>query len=211
MAYKGGKRNKAQLTYDRDLYYYSTLKIAQPLSEQEAKKEYSRLRSIARKRLERFEGTEWTDTQIYKYNKNNFPTIANIKNIDELYRRLDMIARFLSSKRGSVSGLKQERKANIETLHEHKYSFVNVKNFRKFADFMEATRMEAQKFLYDSNRVAELFRVGEKKKIDPTELEKDFASWMNNLEKLKKMKPITNKNKVSANAYRKALGIKNPE
>lgn len=211
MPYQGGKRTKATLTYDRDLYYYSTLKIAQPFTEQEAKKEYSRLRSIARKRLERFVGTEWTDTQIYKYNKGNFPTVAEISSTDELYKRLDMVARFVTSKRGSVRGLQQERRANIETLHEHKYKFVNVKNFRKFADFMEETRIEAQKFLYDSNRVAELFRVGEKKKIAPEELEKDFISWMKKLDDLKKMKPITNKKKVTANEYRKALGITKPK
>lgn len=205
MAYKGGRRDRAQLKYDRDLYNYSTLKIAEPLTEKQARAEYSRLRSIARKRLERFEGTEWEDTNTYKYNKGQFKPLPDIKSKDELYRRLSMVATFIASDTGSVKGLKAQRKRSIETLHSHGYNFVNTKNFKEFSKYMEESRISKIANLYDSDRIAELYRITSKKKIPTVELEKDFSFWMDNASKLDNMQTIKNDSPKNADEYRKRL------
>lgn len=205
------KRTKATLKYDKDIYSYSTLKLAQPLTEKEVRQEYSRLRSIAQKRLKRFQGTEWEDTQIYKYNKDNFPKMKDIKSKDEIYHRLSLVANFITSSRSTISGLKRERKETINTLQERGYTYINNKNFKDFTEFMETIRTEKIAQIYDSKRIAELFNVAQKKKIPVDEIKKDFSSWMKNKEKLEKLKLTKNKNDITANDYRKALKIKIPK
>lgn len=207
----GGKREIATLKYPKDLYNYSVLKMAQPLTEQEIRVEYSRLRSIAQKRLIRLSKSEWGDSQIYLNNKDMFPKLSEIQNDSEVMKRLSILASFISSQRSSISGLNKERKKNIETLKEHGYDFVTKKNYKRFANYMEDVRIYKASMIYDSERVAELFKTAEKKKISKSELFRDFESWENKLEELDKL-DTKNKNgkPMTASQIRKELGIKQP-
>lgn len=199
MSYKGGAREKATLKYDRNLY---TPIGATALTEKQLRAEYSRLRSIARKRLERFEGTEWTTSQVYSYNKDKFKPLSQIKSDRELRMLLSDAARFITSKRGSVSGLEKERKEAIETLKDRGYDFVDKNNFRKFAEFMEYARTANIGRLIDSERLAEFFDSEIQKNHTPEEMRDAFKSWARNQNKQNK---IQNKNRKDSNKFRKAL------
>lgn len=201
MAYKGGKRDKAQLKYEKEIY---TPEGAKSLTDKELRKEYSRLRSIARKRLERFEGTEWTDTQTYKAYKEGFKPIKDIKDERELRYQLTQVARFVTTETASVSGLEKQRKQAIETLNDRGYSFVNKKNYHKFTDFMEYVRTSSIAKLYDSNQVAEFFEesLEKRKNMSEKDLQKSFKSWERKQQKLKKIQNINPRN---SSQYRKGL------
>lgn len=197
MPYKGGKRDKAKLTYNEEVY---TPIGAKQLSEKQMRKEYSRLRSIARKRLERFEGTEWTDTQVYKLNAGIYKPLKEIKSDYELRHLLSTVARFVTSETGSVSGLERQRTEAIVTLNERGYDFVNRDNFREFAEFMEYARVANQNRLYDSKRIAEFYASTEKKNMSSEDLRKAFRSWS---KKQKKLRKIQNVNPRNSSQYRR--------
>lgn len=199
MPYKGGARKKATLKYDRNLY---TPQGARELSDKQLRKEYSRLRSIARKRLERFEGTEWTTSQIYRYNKEGFKPLKEVTSDRELRHLLSDVARFVTAERGSVSGLERERRKAVKTLQERGYTFVTKKNFRKFAEFMEYVRTANLGRMLDSKRVADFYETVERKEYSEDQMRDAFKSWSRKQRKLDK---VQNRSKKDSAKFRKAL------
>lgn len=199
MAYKGGARKKATLKYDNNLY---TPTGAKALTEKQLRTEYSRLRSIARKRLERFEGTEWETTNVYKYNKGKFKPLKNIKSDRELRFLFSDVARFITAERGSVAGMKKTRKKTIKTLQDRGYKFVDKKNYKEFAEFMEYVRTANLNRMYDSKRVADFYEQAEKKDYTEEEMRDAFNKWRKEQTELDR---IQNKNKKDANRFRRAL------
>jgi len=199
LAYKGGTRKKATLKYDRNLY---TPTGAKELSDKELRKEYSRLRSIARKRLERFEGTEWTTSQIYKYNKEGFKPLKEITSDRELRHLFSDVARFVTAERGSVSGLERERRKAVKTLNERGYTFVTKENFRRFGEFMEYVRTSNLGRMLDSKRVADFYETTERKGYSNEQMRDAFKSWSRKQRKLDK---IQNKKKKDSKKFREAL------
>jgi hypothetical protein len=197
MAYKGGLREKATLRYEKELY---TPQGSKNLTDKELRKEYSRLRSIARKRLERFEGTEWTDTQIYRLNAGQYKPLKEIGSERELRHLFSDIARFVNAEVSSVSTLEKQREKGVQTLNERGYDFVNKDNYRQFAEFMEYARVSNLNKMYDSKRVAEFYEATEKKEMSNEELRKAFRSWGR---KQKKLKKIQNINPRNSSQYRK--------
>ena len=205
--YKGGSTTGSSLRYPVESYVPSVVMMSKYMTEKQMISEYSRLRSIARKRLERFEGTEWVDTQQYRANAGRYKPVKEIKNKTELVALLSDVSRFVTARTGSVSGLQSQRRQSIQSLHEHGYTFVNRKNFKQFADFMEDWRTWDRNHLYDSARVAELYHEAKKKQISPDQLKRDFEFWLekNSLEALQNMKRISSKKPHSALDYKKAI------
>lgn len=205
--YKGGSTTGSSLRYPVEAYVPSVVMMSKYMTEKQMISEYSRLRSIARKRLERFEGTEWVDTQQYRMNAGRYKPVKEIKNKTELVALLSDVSRFVTARTGSVSGLRVQRRQSIQSLHEHGYTFVNRKNFKQFADFMEDWRTWDRNRLYDSARVAELYHEAKKKQIPRDQLERDFEFWLekNSLEALQNMKRISSKKPHSALDYKKAI------
>ena len=190
---------KAKLTYSRNLYQPDAL---QSLTEGQLRKEYSRLRSIARKRLERMDNTEWESTQVYRYNRKKFVPLAEVKSESDLRHLLSDVARYVVSNRSTITDLKKERARAVATLNERGYEFVTEKNYGKFANFMEYARTANIRRLKDSDRVSQFYEFAEKKKLQGKELSEAFRSWSKNQRKLDK---VQNKNKKGSNQYRKAV------
>ncbi len=199
MAYVGGKRDKAQLLYEKDVY---TPEGAKTLTDKQLRKEYSRLRSISRKRLERFEGTEWTDTQIYQLNVGKYKPLKMMTSDRELRHLFSEVARFVMAETGSVSGLEKQRQRTVESLNERGYDFVTKDNFREFANFMEYARVSNLNRMYDSKRIADFYEASEKKKLSNDEMRSSFRSWARNQ---KKQKKIQNQNPRTSSQYRSEI------
>jgi hypothetical protein len=197
MAYQGGKREKAILLYEKEVY---TPEGAKTLTDKELRKEYTRLRSIARKRLERFQGTEWTDTQIYKLNADVYKPLKEITSDRELRHLFSDVARFVTAETGSVSGLEKQRKKGIQTLNERGYDFINKENYRQFGEFMEYARVANMNRMYDSKRVADLYNEALDKYYSKKELYNAFRAWSR---KQKKLKKIQNMNPRNSSMYRR--------
>lgn len=206
MSYKGGAKSTTKhLHYAPDYYTPHALLEAEVMTEQEARAEYSRLRSIARKRLERFEGTEWTDTSTYKYNKGRYKPLSEISSYHELAHLLGDVASFLSDDvhPHSVSALQSRRTQALRTLHSNGYMFVNKKNFRDFGEFMEEVR--ARKMHVRGSPEAELFAAAQKHGIPPDQLHKDFSYWLENRRELAKQPLISSDKPHDAAAYKQAI------
>lgn len=156
MPKKGGARKRATLKYDREWYLPHTAKANLPEHEQQIREEYSRLRSIARKRLERIRGTEWENTDIYRQNAGKFKPLSEIKS-SELPGYLDAVSRFVIAKRSSVTGLTQYRSATVETLRKRGFTFVTEENYNDLVKFLEAVRIANLNILFDSKRLAEFW------------------------------------------------------
>lgn len=156
MPYKGGKRERATLKYDRDWYLPHSAKANMPEHEKQIREEYSRLRSIARKRLDRIRGTEWESSDIYHQNVGKFKPLSQISQ-SELPGYLDAVSRFVLAQRSSIKGLEQYRKASVENLQKQGFSFVNEKNYNEVVRFLEVSRIANLNRLFDSYRQAEWF------------------------------------------------------
>lgn len=217
------KRDGVKFNFeDRSLYRREAFQSGAVDADQ-VLKEYSRLRQAALKRLKRMEGTKYEQSQTYLRNVGMYPSIPEIAEkkmigSDKLTkearekllalhvsRRLDDLERFLSAKTGSIRGMQRLERELIQTLQDRGLSFVNKSNIQQFGDFMEHYRTERLNKIYSSERVAELFGTAVRKGIDPEQLKKDFTFWLDKQEELDKMPKIKNKNKRSAEDYKRKL------
>ena len=165
-------RNSAKLTFASAVYNPVALKQLDP---SQVRKEYSRLRSIARKRIERIKASEWGTENIVA----RLPEIATIKTLSDaqIRARTSELARFLQGKTSSVSGMNAARRQAVKTLgarYPELKGKVTVKNWREFAEFMEYSRELHQNRMYDSERVAEFFAENEGKE----NLLEEFDKWL---------------------------------
>lgn len=172
-----------------------------------ARREYQRLRRVAEKRLARFENSEFSDSEVYRRNKNKFTPLSRLSNDRDLGAMLYEVRRFLDARQSSVTGMRAIVKEQIATLHENGYTFVNKSNLKAFGEFMEAARIAAGGLLRGSDRVAEMFDAAERKNIDPMELFKNFDYWRANLDKLNDLPTIEGEG-VNARTYQRKISAK---
>lgn len=171
--------------------YSYTPEGAKQLTERNLREEYSRLRSIAVKRLQRLGNSEWNDTDLYLRSKNKFKKLKDIKNERELRYLFSDLHYFLESPRSSVTGLDKIRRQSLDTLHAHGYEFVTKKNFREFSRFMEWAREHAQAYMYDSDRVANAYNeLAVKRNLSQQEIESAFRAWSRRERKLQKIRNL---------------------
>ena len=127
----------------------------QSRSEKELRREYSRLRSIARKRLERMGASEFASSDIYRYNKARFKQLADVRSMTELRHLLVDVSRFLLSDRSTITGLKESRAKSIEYFHEQGYTFITEENYSDWRAFLKYVRdMEGYVYDYSSELTA---------------------------------------------------------
>ena len=189
-----------------EAYYPGGITILKATGEAEARKEYQRLRRIAQKRLARFEGTQYEDTDVYKNRaiKHPFKPSSELKDARNLQAALSDIRGFLDSERSTISGMKRLDRKAVATLQANGYDFVNMSNIREFGNFMEAARIKAGKKLFASDRIAELYDEAELKQISKEELLKDFNYWKKNVRELQVI-PKLEKENASAKDYKNAV------
>lgn len=151
-------------------------------AESDIEKEYNRLRRAAIGRLNTIGKSEFREGDIYREYRNAFSKTAKQILRDDgvllLKYRLSAVQRFLSKKTSSVTGLREVNDKILKTLYEHGYDFVTKDNIDDFGVFMDAVRDAAEVNRYDSERVAELFDWGNKKKVPVDELIEKFEDFM---------------------------------
>ena len=145
-------------------------------TEAELRKEYSKLRSIVRKRQERLEKSEFADLEEVKH-YGKLPPVAQIKNKQQLVYALAEAKRFLSQDI-SITRFKRERKDMIAKLNANGYDFITTQNFTSFVEFMESMRTIAQNTIVDSEIIAMLYNSVSKGKIPVSKLQKWFSDFI---------------------------------
>lgn len=145
-------------------------------TEAELRKEYSKLRSIVRKRQERLEKSEFAElSEVKHYGK--LPPVVQIKNKQQLVYALAEAKRFLKEDI-SIARFKRERKGMIAKLNANGYEFVTQQNFLSYVTFMETMRTIAQNMHFDSEPIASLFENVTTGKIPVSKVQKWFEKFI---------------------------------
>lgn len=159
---------------------YQPQALQEGYSEKELRREYSRLRSVARKRLERFEGSEFEDSNVYRYNKGKYVPLSQVSNKGELVHLLSDVARFLTAEAGSVTGQRAIRDKAIATWHEKGYTWLNKSNYAAFARFLEFAReFVGQPYM---EKAAELFRRADDQGVSVEQIKSNFEWYWKNFD-----------------------------
>ena len=182
------------------------LEILNTMTEKEMRKEYSRLRKVANRRLKTLSNSEiGKRSNTWKFYMNEFPS-GRGKSSAEIAHRLSSAYYFLSLKSSSVTGLREMRNDFIESMHDQGYTWINKENYFDFIDFMETVKSYYDVVTYDSDRAVDVFDVMTEAGFSADDLKNDFDWWFENYRKIKS-KPI--KNGMSYEEYKKYVEGKN--
>lgn len=109
----------------------------QKYDEKTLRKEYTRLRDIAQKRLGRMGQTMFERSQTYRKNVGQFEKTRDIETASQLRQDLTQLARFVLAESSTIQGQKAIMKRGIATWHKKGYDWVNESNWFDFIDFLE--------------------------------------------------------------------------
>ena len=167
------KFNEMPLAWDYDVYYPYRL---EQMDESALRKEYTRLRKIANKRLARLQASKYKDSELAREYAGGFEILANVA---DLPRELTVLARFVASEKSSITGLKKMETKAISTLHQHGYTFVNAGNIGQFGAFMEEMRQAGYSKLYSSEFLADWWsEKGRSKRDNAYKLKQEFEKYV---------------------------------
>lgn len=141
---------------------YTPLALELTWNEKEVRQEYSRLRSIYRKRYERLIASKYSDIRFVKEHPiRRYKPIREIESNYELYHLLSELATIVSSDL-TVSGLKKREKEKIEHINDvFGVGLKTHEDLLNFSKFMEQVRDFASDRIYDSDFAVELYSEGE--------------------------------------------------
>lgn len=170
--------------------HYNPQYLINNYTSSEIRKEYSRLRGIAVKRLSRLTKAGFGKSSAYKYNA------TNTKKLSELTERqvplaLSQLARFIHNPLSTATGQYELRAQKIKKLQSYGYD-VTEENFQIFTEFMELLSEQAVDLQYDSEAVVELWEAT-RYKVSPSQLAKDLETWLENRDKISKLPDIESK------------------
>ena len=155
--------------------------------EKAMRREYTKMRDIAQKRIKRLGESEFAGTSTYEAYSEGFAKLSEftdkkhgIRDKGAFATEMSRLSRFLASPGSSIKGRQKMRKESIASLHKSGYTFVNEGNYKEFTSFMDRYRALKLDSIYDSDEVLEdFFAVGEQKGVDPEDLLDEFADWVN--------------------------------
>ena len=168
---------------------YTPLALELTWDMKDVRKEYSRLRSIWRKRYERLLKSEYkdvnlvTDRPIQRYKQ-----LKDITSDRELYHLLSELATIIASDRTTVTGLKKLEKEQMVHINDvYGTELKTHEDLLNFGHFMEQLRDFASDRIYDSDFAVDLYSDGEKLSTGKMlELYKEFLkTGSRNISKLK--------------------------
>lgn len=171
----------------REAYTVSSIEMAGSFTYSEAKKEYTRLRNIANKRLQRLKEAGYGDTDIYRANAGQYPSYKEFSTPRDLYKALSSLSWFITAKGSTVSGQRDTEEQIRDTLASN-YGTPQDMDLKKFGNFMEFMRAKYQGKEYDSERSARIYRESLKKGITLDQLKYHQKTFYKNESRLSKMK-----------------------
>lgn len=172
------------------LEHYNPQYLINNYTPSEVRKEYSRLRAIAVKRLFRLSKAGFGNSSAYKYNTTNTKKLAELTE-RQVPLALSQLARFIHNPLSTVTGQYELRAQKIKKLRSYDYD-VTEENFQNFTDFMELLSEQATDLQYDSEALVKLWEAT-RYKVSPTQLAKDLESWIKNRDKISKLPNIESK------------------
>lgn len=178
------------------------------LDEKDLRREYTRYRDIAQKRLKRLKNEGFGNSNIVNYFGGDVPKLKTLPDKESIAFGLAELKGFIEAKQSTVKGMrayiKEEReKAEkidkrlgqvIDTLNRRfpMGDKFNSDNVQEFFDFMNNEVTKNVEINSNSDRVAQLFKVAKSKGIKNLKpmlkTEKDLMFFLNNLENIEAVK-----------------------
>ena len=192
MAKKQNRYKKGAKARDYDLLTFQIGQLgpqmirAHAITDEQLRAEYSRLRSVANKRIKRMEGKPEAQ-ETYAEHAGGFPKVKGMSRSDLVYALAD-VSRFLTAERGSLSGIRYTNKKIAKSL-ERKGIHVPKDQLAKFGTFMNAMKkaLGINRGDYASQQIAELWsELFQKGKISQSKFEKRVKEVMKDIEEEQK-------------------------
>lgn len=168
---------------------YTPLALELTWEMKEVRKEYSRLRSIWRKRYERLLKSDYKDINLVKDRPiQRYKQLKDITSDREIYHLLSELATIIGSDITTVTGLKKREKDQMQHINDvYGTELKTHEDLLNFGRFMEQLRDFASDRIYDSDFAVELYSEGEKLSTNKLlDLYKEFLkTGSRNISKLK--------------------------
>lgn len=119
--------------------------------------EYSRLRSIAQKRIARLKGTEFAQSAIFRQNRDGFLTVRQASAQGVLAEEMAALRAFLLDDQSTITGARERKSKTLATLHERGYNFVTDTNYWDYVRFMDWVRMVVGSLQFSSEFVNDFY------------------------------------------------------
>ena len=182
------KKSKPQgLLRSKDDYTPLALELTWDMKD--VRKEYSRLRSIWRKRYERLLKSDYKDINLVKDRPiQRYKQLKDITSDREIYHLLSELSTIIASDRTTITGLKKQEKEQMQHINDvYGTELKTHEDLLNFGRFMEQLRDFASDRIYDSDFAVELYSDGEKLSTGKMlELYKEFLkTGSRNISKLK--------------------------
>lgn len=180
---------KSKITEPKTYERFTPYKMKR-MSEKEIRKEYSRLRSIANKRLERL---DIQNLGLKAMSGFRYPTIANIEKagIFDVRSALADVSSWLNDYRSSVTGEKQFLNDFREMFIEKGYGslVVTPEQIYNTIRFLEEIRGEYNNKLLPSGDALDALQQAERLKIPTDKLIENIDMFVQHLDELEDIKP----------------------
>lgn len=137
------------------------------------RKEYTRMRDVAQKRLKRLE-KDFSESKAYLSHKAGFEKLKDIDARD-LPKAFSELAKFVGARSSSASGQREIRRKTIETWNEQGLNLTQ-KNYSRVIKILE--EMRKRKLTYGSDKVVEV--ADSMLSLD----DQHTNQWLDNLEEL---------------------------
>ena len=168
---------------------YTPLALELTWDMKDVRKEYSRLRSIWRKRYERLLKSDYKDINLVADRPiQRYKQLKDITSDRELYHLLSELSTIIGSDRTTVTGLKKQEKEQMQHINDvYGTELKTHEDLLNFGSFMERLRDFASDRIYDSDFAVDLYSDGEKLSTGKMlELYKEFLkTGSRNISKLK--------------------------
>lgn len=168
---------------------YTPLSLELTWNMKDVRKEYSRLRSIWRKRYERLLKSDYKDSNLVRDRPiQRYKQLKDITSDREIYHLLSELATIIESDRTTVTGLKKQEKEQMKHINDvYGTELKTHEDLLNFGRFMEQLRDFASDRIYDSDFAVDLYSEGEKLSTGKMlELYKEFLrTGSRNISKLK--------------------------
>lgn len=160
-----------------EMYTREAIRNADVWTDSMVRREYSRLRDIAQKRLERL-GRNEPESYAYRANRGQYGP-ARGQETEALRQQLPQLAKFIAARTGSVTGIRAQRKKAVESLQSKGYNFVTKENLAAFGEFMEEFRSKrGAARSYGTFEALELWEFAQANDIDVERVKRNFANWL---------------------------------
>lgn len=190
--------------------------------ERALRREYTKLRDIGRKRLQRLRASEFSESETARYWGEEIPKLKDLKTKEEIAFALSELEGFISSPYSTVSGTRKAQKEKLDKALEMTPKLRNVleklesrhdlkltkSTAQSFFDFMDSKIAQDVTRLYGSDRVLTMYKILKKKGIRNFDAYQrtieDFIFFLKNLENLEAVE-VRKGEKKSVSKYKQLI------